>query len=201
MNVLYLHGFRSSPESSKAKLVAMAVKRYPQVVRLECPVLPVSPQQAINLTMGLATKLLSLAGGDPASLCLIGSSLGGFYAIYIAEKLGCKAVLLNPGIMADESLKPYIGEHTYYHDPTQKFHFTQQHVDELIELKTPHITRPDRYYLLAAKGDELLNWKDMVDFCQGSWLVVLEGGDHGLTDFEEHVDAVMRWIVCRPSDN
>ncbi|HEU5437042.1 MAG TPA: YqiA/YcfP family alpha/beta fold hydrolase, partial [Telluria sp.] len=89
--VLYLHGFRSSPRSFKARVVSERMAQLGRIGDLICPQLPASPKAAIELA-------LKLAGRYGSELSIIGSSLGGFYATCIAEHLGCRAVLLNPSV-------------------------------------------------------------------------------------------------------
>ncbi|HEY5800947.1 MAG TPA: YqiA/YcfP family alpha/beta fold hydrolase, partial [Burkholderiaceae bacterium] len=100
--ILYLHGFRSSPQSFKARLVAQEMARRGLAGQLRCPQLPPSPRAAMALA-------LQLVEGVPADeLAIVGSSLGGFYATYLAERLGCRAVLLNPAVTPLRDLEKYV---------------------------------------------------------------------------------------------
>jgi predicted esterase YcpF (UPF0227 family) len=126
-------------------------------------------------------------------LVVIGSSLGGFYANYLAEKYGCKAVVLNPAVMAARELAPHVGMMTAY-DSNEPFDFRKEYIDELHSLQVKKISKPSRYFLIAAKGDELLDWREMVDFYAGVKQLVLEGSDHGISEYPEHLPQVIQFI-------
>jgi predicted esterase YcpF (UPF0227 family) len=182
--ILYLHGFRSSPQSWKARVVQERMQALGRAGELACPQLPASPRQAAELA-------LQLAGGcPPDQLAVIGSSLGGFYATWLAERLGCRAVLLNPAVNPLANLEQHVGVTTAWHSD-EPFEFRREYIDELAALKVGRITRPERYFLLAATGDEVLDYRDMVAHYAGARQHVIEGGDHALSDFASHVDEVL----------
>lgn len=180
--IIYLHGFRSSPLSFKGRMMGERLAALGLSARYAAPALPPSPAQAI------AQVVRELAPGPDDTL--IGSSLGGFYAIHLAERFGCRAVLLNPAVQAPRDLASQVGPQTGYHDG-QPFEFLPAYIDELKALAVPAITRPERYFLVAAQGDEVLDWREMVAFCRGARQKVLPGGDHGLSDFADHLDEVL----------
>ncbi|BDT79045.1 hypothetical protein PKF032_09330 [Polynucleobacter yangtzensis] len=127
-------------------------------------------------------------------LVVIGSSLGGYYANYLAEKYGCKAVALNPAVRAPRELAAHVGMLTSY-DTDEPYDFRPEYIEELKALQVESITDPSRYFLMAAKGDELLDWQEMVDFYKGAEQLVLEGSDHGIADYPEHLPAVLKFIA------
>jgi predicted esterase YcpF (UPF0227 family) len=87
-----------------------------------------------------------------------------------------------------------------FHDASQSFELLPAHLDELRALEVTSITRPERYFLIAATGDELLDWRDMVAFYPGARHQVIDGSDHGLSDFADHVDQVLAFAgVALPS--
>ncbi|WP_447981001.1 YqiA/YcfP family alpha/beta fold hydrolase [Achromobacter kerstersii] len=191
--ILYLHGFRSSPDSFKARLMADAMAQRGLADAWACPQLPASPREAIDLAMGIAQR--QLAGVDsPRALTVIGSSLGGFYATWLAEQLGCKAVLLNPAVQAARDLATQVGEHHMYHS-NAPFVFLPEYVDELTAIHAPRITQPDRYFLLAATGDEVLDWREMRDRYAGCPQRIVQGSDHGLSDFEQWMPEVLEFAL------
>lgn len=181
--ILYLHGFRSSPQSFKARLLGERMQALGLAAEYQCPQLPASPQGAI----ALASELLHTAGPEAT---LIGSSLGGYYATYLAEQFGCHAVLLNPAVKPPRDLEKYVGVTTAYHSD-QPFEFKREYIDELRALEVVHITRPERYFLIAATGDEVLNWREMVAHYPGARQLVIEGSDHGISEFRQYVDQVL----------
>jgi predicted esterase YcpF (UPF0227 family) len=188
-HLLYLHGFLSSPASNKAKMTAAAVaQRHPGVTWL-CPMLTESPKQAMQ------DVLLAIADWPKDSVAVVGSSLGGFYATWLAQKLGCKAVLLNPAVQPARDLAPHIGEHALWHDPNQHFVLEPSFIDELSYMEVAKITRPERYFALIAKGDEVLDWREMTNHYEGARIKLLPAGDHALSDYEQHLDDVLDFLA------
>ena len=187
-HLLYLHGFRSSPKSDKARqLAALREARYPDLIWW-CPQLPPSPQQA----MAMVTQ--GIADWPRGSMAVVGSSLGGFYATWVAEQMACRAVLLNPAVNPARDLEKYIGEQTSWHDPQERFFFRSEYVQELRDLTSTELTLPERYLAVIAKGDELLDWREMELRYRGAQIRLLEGGDHALSDFEAHLPALMAFL-------
>jgi predicted esterase YcpF (UPF0227 family) len=188
-HILYLHGFRSSPRSFKARVVHQQMKALGREQQLICPQLPASPQQAIDLALLLAER------HAPDRLAIIGSSLGGFYATWLAERLGCRAVLLNPAVDPLRALEQHVGTTTAWHSD-QRFEFRREYIDELAALAVARITHPERYFLVAATGDEVLDYRDMVAHYPGARQHLIEGGDHAISDFPRYVDEVLGF--CEP---
>lgn len=187
-HLLYLHGFRSSPRSTKTQLVRQRIEaKYPQVT-LWCPQLPPSPRAAMTLVMQ------GIADWPPDKMAVVGSSLGGFYATWVAEQTGCRAALLNPAVHPARDLAKYIGEQTAWHDPEERFFFRPEFVDELHALHGPAVTRPERYYALIAKGDEVLDWHEMANRYPGAQIRLLEGSDHAISDFPDYLDEVLAFL-------
>ncbi|HCW19629.1 YqiA/YcfP family alpha/beta fold hydrolase [Achromobacter sp.] len=191
--ILYLHGFRSSPTSMKARMMADAMAERGLAAEWACPQLPASPREAIDLAIGIARRQLD--GADsPRALTVIGSSLGGFYATWLAEQLGCKAVLLNPAVEAARDLATQVGEHHMYHSDAP-FVFLPEYVDELAAIHAPRITQPDRYFLVAATGDEVLDWREMRDRYADCRQRIVQGSDHGLSDFAQWMPEVLEFAL------
>lgn len=189
-HLLYLHGFRSSPRSTKAQMVQQRIAASHPGVTLWCPQLPPSPQQAMQEVMQ------GIGEWPRESMAVIGSSLGGYYATWIAEQTGCRAVVLNPAVFPARDLARYVGEHDSWHDPREKFHFRAEYVDELLALYYPALTDPARYYALIAKGDEVLDWREMSARYTGAQLRLLEGSDHALTEFNAYLAEVLVFALA-----
>jgi predicted esterase YcpF (UPF0227 family) len=187
-HLLYLHGFRSSPQSAKARTMAQHMAAQHPQVEWWCPQLPPSPEDAMRLI------LQGIAGWPRTSMAVVGSSLGGFYATAVAEATGCRAVLLNPAVHPARDLAKYIGEQTSWHDPEERFFFRPEFVQELRNLTPPGVTLPARYLAVIAKGDEVLDWREMSARYEGAAQRLLEGGDHAISDFEAHLPAVMEFL-------
>ncbi|MFN3298017.1 YqiA/YcfP family alpha/beta fold hydrolase [Caldimonas sp.] len=189
-DLLYLHGFRSSPRSLKAQQMGACIAR--RQARGEdwtwrCPQLPPSPAQAWSLIEATLQRL------PEDRRAVIGSSLGGFYATVAAERLGCPAVLINPAVDPARDLARYIGEITAWHSE-ERFWFRAEYIDELRALAPGALTRPDRYFVLVAQGDEVLDWREMAARYAGTRLTVLEGGDHALSSFPDHLEDILSFL-------
>jgi predicted esterase YcpF (UPF0227 family) len=182
--ILYLHGFRSSPRSFKARVVHERMKALGHAHELVCPQLPASPKEAMALALTLVDRY------PPDRLAIIGSSLGGFYATWLAEQLGCRAALLNPAVNPLKDLVKHVGTTAAWHSD-EPFEFKREYIDQLAALRVEKITQPGRYYLLAATGDEVLDYRDMVAHYPGATQHVIEGSDHAIQEFPQYVDEVL----------
>ncbi|MEO6917969.1 MAG: YqiA/YcfP family alpha/beta fold hydrolase [Collimonas sp.] len=182
--ILYLHGFRSSPKSFKARLLAERMQLLGLASDYLCPQLPASPAAAIALAQDV------IKGGDPAGLTLIGSSLGGYYATWLAEQTGCRAVLLNPAVKPPRDLEKYVGVSTQYHSD-EPFEFKREYMAQLQALQIDAITQPQRYFLIAATGDDVLDWREMVGHYPHARQQVIQGSDHGISEFADYADQVL----------
>jgi hypothetical protein len=183
--LIYLHGFNSSPGSHKAQVL----KRYMGARGLGgeycCPALPHLPQRAI------AVIETEMAKHPRATLTLIGSSLGGFYATYLAERHDVRAVLINPAVYPHEDLRAYLGvQHNLY--THQQYELTEAHLRQWERLYLPTVRAP-RYLLLAETGDEVLDYRQAVEKYRGALQIVIEGGDHGLKSFPEHIPLILEF--------
>jgi predicted esterase YcpF (UPF0227 family) len=182
-HLLYLHGFRSSPKSFKARVVQQRMAQLGRAQQLICPQLPASPKAAMELVLNLVER-------HQDKLAIVGSSLGGFYATWLAERFGCRAVLINPSVDPLKNLEQHVGVTTAWHSD-EPFEFKREYIAELAALKVARITRPERYFLLAATGDEVLDYRDMVAHYAGARQHVIEGSDHAVSEFEQYVDEVL----------
>ena len=188
--LVYLHGFRSSPRSSKAVMTGEGIKTIStpeNFFEWYCPQLLASPRESMAIVEDRIHQ------SDSDQIVVVGSSLGGFYANYLAEKYSCKAVVLNPAVRAARELAPHVGMMTAY-DSDEPFDFRPEYIDELKTLQVEKISNPSRYFLMAAKGDELLDWREMVDFYPGANHLVLEGSDHGISEYANYLPQVLKFI-------
>lgn len=156
-------------------------------VTWHCPQLPASPRDAI------AQQLAHVRGWPAATSAVIGSSLGGFYATALAEQLGWRAVLLNPAVDPARDLAAYIGDNKAWHSD-EHFYFRAEYVDELRALTPAGLIRPERYFAVIAKGDEVLDWREMNARYAGCRIKLLEGSDHALSGFDEHLPDIVAFL-------
>ena len=187
-HLLYLHGFRSSPASYKARRLAAWLAAHRPGVHWWCPQLPPSPAAAWALLQH------GIAGWPHDTMAVVGSSLGGFYATAVAEATGCPALLLNPAVDPARDLDRHIGPQTQFHAPDEHFFFDPAFIDELRALTVPAITRPARYAAVIAQGDELLSWQEMTSRYPGARIKLLPGSDHALSDFDDHLPFVLEFL-------
>jgi len=182
--IVYLHGFNSSPASGKARLLGEHMASLGREADYYCPALPNSPREAVALVE------TNLVGRHPQSVTLVGSSLGGFYATYLAERHGWKAVLVNPAVHAHLLLRSALGPQKNWHTG-ETWELTASHLAELAALDVPVISRPERYLLLAQTGDEVLDYRDAVAYYAGARHLIEDGGDHGFAGFERHFQTIL----------
>ena len=191
-HLLYLHGFRSSPRSTKAEKMAAYMRVHHPGVHWWCPQLPPSPRQA----MQQVSERIAHWQRTPVfgRMAVVGSSLGGFYATWVAEQMRCKAVLLNPAVHPARDLHRYIGEQTAWLNPAEKFLFTPEFVEELRAFEGVSCHDPGNYFAVIAKGDEVLDWREMTGRYAGARIKLLEGSDHALSDFNDHLSEVVAFL-------
>jgi uncharacterized protein len=192
--ILYLHGFRSAPASFKAQTLAARMAELGLSAAFWCPQLPVSARAAIELVEEQIARCLAVGGQRPA---LVGSSLGGYYATWLAERHDLPAVLVNPAVVAPLSLEPYLGRQTNLYTG-EAFDFTPAHVAELRALEVPLLSRPERYWLLVEEGDEVLDYRDAVAKYAGARQTVLPGGDHSFTRWGDYLDPILEFAGLLP---
>jgi predicted esterase YcpF (UPF0227 family) len=187
LTFVYLHGFRSSPASVKAAQFAGAIAALPIESRpaLRVPALDHRPAMALS-------QIESLLAAAASPVCIVGSSLGGFYATVAAERYGVAAVLINPAIRPDESLRDYVGAQTNLYTG-ERFDVIPAHFDELRAMRINRITRPNRYWLLVQTGDDVLDYRQAVAFYAGAWQFVQGGGDHAFAGFDAQIPAILRF--------
>jgi uncharacterized protein len=182
--IVYAHGFKSSSQSRKATELAVAIRQQQRAIDYHCPDLSAQPSAALM-------QLRSICDCVAAQmLTIVGSSVGGFYAVVLAETLGCRAVLLNPAIRAHESLALHLGPQTNLYTG-EHFVLTAEDIADLSRLFVARISRPERYFLIAEMADELLDTRDAITYFAGAKQIIVEGGDHELKSFPQHIAAVL----------
>lgn len=182
--IVYLHGFNSSPLSSKACQLKDYLTELGREDEYYGPALSNSPREAV------ARVEATLLAYPATPVTLVGSSLGGFYVTYLAEKHGWKAVLVNPAVHVHALLRKALGPQTNWHTGEQ-WVLTEAHLAELAALDVARITRPERYLLMVQTGDEVLDYRDAVSYYAGARHIIETGGDHGFVDFARHLSTIL----------
>ena len=184
--ILYIHGFNSSPASHKANQLHARLTAMAREHEFACPALSHWPEEAMTL---LKERIQS---EGPDQVTLVGSSLGGFYATWLTEHVGCRSVLVNPAITPHDGLRAYLGPQKNLYTG-EAYELTEAH---LRQLKAFYIARPnrmDRYFLIHTTGDELLDWRVAVERYQGCRQIVVAGSDHGFSEFGDYTDSVLEF--------
>jgi uncharacterized protein len=184
--ILYAHGFKSSSRSRKVTQLREYIQERGIVARL------ITPDLSFEPVVALAQLMSACEGIATTDLTIVGSSLGGFYAVATAEKLGCRAVLLNPSIRPFDTLQQYLGVQTNIYTG-EKFEFNSIHIAQLKTMFVSRLTKPSRYLLMVETGDEVLDYSAAVDYYQGAKQLVIPGGDHELKSFPQHIETVLQF--------
>ena len=187
--LVYLHGFNSSPASHKAQVMKAQMESRGLASLFACPALPDTPREAIGAIES------AIAGCAPGEVTFIGSSLGGFYATYLAEKLDCRAVLVNPAITPHLGLAAYLGTQKNLHSG-EPYELTRAHLEGWRALLVERID-PEKYLLLLETGDEVLDWREAARKYAGARTVIRDGGDHSLQGFPEHIGRILAFAGIR----
>ena len=181
--ILYLHGFNSAPSSHKARTMEKFLAERGMDGLFNCPALPHRPQEAIMLAESI------LSGHDPDEVTLVGSSLGGFYATWLAEKHACRAILIQPAVFPHVGLEQYLGMQKNLYTGAE-YELTRAHLEGWSELWVEKV-EAERYLLLLETGDEVLDYREAVRKYEGARMVIREGGDHMLQSFPEHLPRML----------
>lgn len=187
---IYIHGFNSSPDSYKARFFVDWMVAAGKADQVMVPTLPHWPAAAIDLL-----EQLIVANKD-RTITLIGSSLGGYYSTWLAEKYDLRAVLINPAVRPYELLEVMLGEQgNYYSD--EKYVLTPEHLQQLLAINCLHLQNPSRYLLLTQTGDETLDYREAVEKFRDSPMLVQQGGSHGFDQFESVIPALLAFAEGR----
>ncbi len=181
--IIYLHGFRSSAESHKARALGNRLLE----VRADWEY--ITPNLSFDPAIALIQIEAILQRCDKRATTLVGSSLGGFYATVMAEKTSCRAVLLNPSLAPDETLAAHVGVQTNLYSG-EEFVFEKNHLDILRRYRPEKIT-PAQYLIVVEMGDELLDHRKTLARFDSAATCVIEGGDHDLKSFPAHIPRVL----------
>jgi predicted esterase YcpF (UPF0227 family) len=189
---MYLHGLNSDPASVKARALGAAITALPSASRPQYVVPKLHHRPAVALRAVAAW----IDDRKPAPLFFVGSSLGGFYATYLAERYRACAVMINPSVRPFTDLERHLGPQRNLYTG-EEYELTREHFAELAALKVERITQPQRYFLLVQTGDEVLDWREAVAYYGGAWQFVQGGGDHAFQDFEGQIPAILRFAEVR----
>ena len=192
--IIYAHGFNSSSSSYKARLLQRLICEQGANVDFWCPDLHHWPVEAVTV---LSNKIKI---GSIDDVVLVGSSLGGFYATYLSEQLGCSSILINPAITPHIGLKNYVGQQKNLYT-NEEYEFTNQHLEQLETMYAPKLKKPERLFLIHTTGDELLDWRVAQQYYKDSKRLIVSGSDHGFSNFEDYAGIVLTHASREPLSN
>lgn len=188
-SIIYLHGFNSSPHSAKAQIIQAYFQKHHCDVVCHIPTLSIEPAHAIEQVSDIIVK--SQAQGENPTL--MGSSLGGFYATYLSQQFGLKAVLINPAVAAHQLLVDHVGEQTHFHTG-ERYQFTTAYLEQLQWMNVEHISQPENFFVLLQAGDEVLDYQQAIALFSRSSLWVSGGGSHAFDHIEQTIPAVLNFL-------
>lgn len=183
MKLLYLHGFISSPASAKAVLTQRWFQQHAPHVEYECPFLSPYPDEAIAVLELLVESLAD------RNVLIIGSSMGGFYGTWLAHRLACKAVLVNPAVAPWRWGRMLLGEQRNLYTG-ERYLIEARHLEDLKPLAVP-LQQPEKFWVLLQTGDEVLDYRLAVERYRGCRLTIEQGGDHSFRDYERHLPQIL----------
>lgn len=175
--ILFLHGFASCGSGNKSLLL----RQWFGADQLLAPDLPADPLAAIELAGQLIAE-------HPVDL-LVGSSLGGYYATWLASRHLLPALLINPSTRPYETLSGYIGRQRWW-CRDESFDWSDQHLQDLRRFR---IACPGgRYLVLLQSGDEVLDYRLARDYYANQRVIIEQGGNHrfeNLSDYRSMIEA------------
>jgi len=187
LNLLYLHGFKSSPQSHKAQLTRNYFKKHHPEIKFHCPQLASSPIKAIEQIEDILSKQPN------ENWVLMGSSLGGYFSTYFAEKYRLKAALINPAVKPFVLLKDYMGKHENPYT-NEQFTVESHHIEQLQQLDQK-IIQKKLYLVMVQTGDEVLNYLEAVEKYDGCQFITQQGGDHSFVDFDKMLPSIAKFLI------
>lgn len=190
--LLYIHGFNSSPLSDKAVITAQYLAKHFPTLSVIQPQLPTSAKAAMVLLCQIVES--AKAKGEP--LCYIGSSLGGYFASFLAEKYGGKAVLINPAVKPFELFDDFLGEQ-FNPYTNETYILKPQDKQDVAEFDTPVILNPDRFYVLLQTGDEVLDYRQALSKYHCCKMLLEAGGDHGFIGYENQLAEISQFLQLK----
>ena len=190
--IIYLHGFLSSPQSKKALQTVEYCNQFGMESFICVPELDASPDQCV----AQISKLIESRAGN--EVFLIGSSLGGYYATYLAEKYNLKAALINPAVCPYQFWDTHLGEHRNYYSGKLQC-VTEVHIDELRKMDIADLKYPRNFLLLAQKGDETLDYRQAADKYKSSSSIIQENGNHSFENFDRELPNIFDFLLARTS--
>ena len=186
LKIIYLHGFNSSAESKKSKILDSYLKGE-KLMTLESPNLNKSPSKAIS-------QIEKIIKESSNRVCVVGSSLGGLYATFIADKYDLKSVTINPVVKNHISgMKDLVGSHKNFHS-NEEYKFTMKDYLNLQKLGLENLKKPLNHFCLIKMSDEVLDHNETFQYFSKSYVLSEKGGNHSYDDFFEKIPLILDYM-------
>ena len=183
LKIIYLHGFNSSAESKKSKILNSYLEKE-KLINLESPNLNNSPKKAIF-------QIEKIIRESSSRVCLVGSSLGGLYATFVADKYNLKSVTINPVVTNHISgMRDLVGSHKNFHSE-EEYEFTLKEYFDLQKLGLEKLKKPLNHFCLIKMSDEVLDHNVTFAFFSKSYVLSEKGGNHSYDDFFEKIPLIL----------
>jgi predicted esterase YcpF (UPF0227 family) len=185
--ILYLHGFASSANSTKALQLEKYIEHHTKQTNILIP--------NIENNILKAVDQINFLMQTEKPTALIGSSLGGFYGTYFAEEYGVKFIGINPAVMPPAQMSEYLGENKNY-STGEKFIIDQDQLDLLdaMSAKIKSIKSNFNYMVLLQASDQVLDYRAALGFYKGAYLDVSYGGSHSFENFEDYFEKIRSFL-------
>jgi len=184
--VIYFHGFASSSDSTKAKLINKYISKNHRKVTVHTPDLSNNFEEAIYQIETLIKK-------NDGEIAFMGSSLGGYYALYFSQKLQTKAILINPAIPPLDGFDIYLGENKNY-STGKKFILTKNDIKFIRSISHKKFKNHDNTLVLLESGDETLNYSKSISYFKGSNIDIVMGGDHSYSSISDKLIKITNFL-------
>lgn len=183
--IIYIHGFGSHGEGSKAKSLRRYCKEH--AIRFMAPSLSTIPELAIKTLEELIESFKIIE-----NISLVGSSLGGYYAMFLSHKYNLPCVLINPAIYPYKTLDRALGFAPHFYDQSS-YEWNRSHLEMLKKYEVEKYSG-ENALLLVQTADEVLDYTEAVEKLSCANMIVEEGGDHGFQGIERHFQAIVEFL-------
>ncbi|SHO80377.1 Putative esterase, FIGfam005057 [hydrothermal vent metagenome] len=180
--ILYIHGFASSSKSNKVTLMRNSFDNIKSID------LNIQPKVAITQLEEFIEDNIK-----DNNITLIGSSLGGFYALYLSQKYNLKAVLINPSIYPYKTLKVYKNQNITNYSSGKISKFKKKYLTQLKNYRVKNIDN-SKILLLLQMGDKTIDYREALRFLPNSKYIIESGGNHQFENFEDYFAIISRFI-------
>jgi len=189
MNIIYLHGFKSSPLSVKGQQLAEYCRCYSSY-NVHLPDLNQPPRQVLAQVSKLIDELSDVG--------LIGSSLGGFYATQLVAKCGVPAVLINPAMRPWQLFRNLFGTEHIPYKVTDQWTLDDAQLNYLENIATPFVQDANKIMVLLQQGDEVLDYRDAERYYSAashtSLIMTEMHGNHAMEDFMDKIPMILEFL-------